>query len=710
MIDTSAPVFFVSPLNQRGAAKASLAAAMTPLSMGFVLPFLLFFLLPHCLALQLCTNSMAPVALKTPLPFCAYNGSSCCNSTDDAAIQKKFESMDISESACAAVMKSILCAKCDPYSASLFNTEPTLRTVPYLCNSTGLATSSVSKDSTQNFCSEVWMTCKDISMKKSPFAGLPVSSSKLTDIWQSETDFCKAFGGSSDDSTLCFNGNSVSFNKTVDSSTPKGVCLEKIANWSNYLNMVAHPDGSNRVFLANQAGKIWLATVPERGSGRTLEFDESNPFLDITDEVHFDTEFGVMGLAFHPNFTTNGRFFVSYNCDKVQSASCSGRCSCNSDVGCDPSKLGTDHGAQPCQFQTVVSEFTVNSSSTTPSTASTANPSEVRRIFTMGLPYTSHHGGQILFGPEDGYLYFMMGDGGNKGDPFNFAQNKKSLLGKIMRLDIDNIPSQTQISDLGLWGNYSIPKDNPYTVDSELQAEIWALGLRNPWRCSFDLERPSYFFCADVGQETYEEVDLIVKGGNYGWRVYEGPDIYHPPWAPGGNTSLGSINPIFPIMGYTHSDVNTNVGSASITGGYVYRSMTDPCLYGRYLYTDLYAVAMWAGTEIPENSGNYTATRMPMSCSKNSPIACDALPGNSLPSLGYIFSFGEDNEKDVFLLTSKGVYRVVAPSQCGYACPKENKTETGSPAAGSSSAGQIEKYLFGRLVMLFFAFLLCHIY
>lgn len=130
--------------------------------------------------------------------------------------------------------------------------------------------------------------------------------------------------------------------------------------------MAAHPDGSNRVFLSNQAGKIWLATVPEHGSGGTLEIDELNPFLDLTDQVHFDTIFGLMGLAFHPNFTTNGRFFVSYSCDKDQSASCSGRCSCNSDVGCEPSKLGSGLD-QPCRYQTVVSEFSANASSATPS-------------------------------------------------------------------------------------------------------------------------------------------------------------------------------------------------------------------------------------------------------------------------------------------------------------------------------------------------------
>lgn len=275
--------------------------------------------------------------------------------------------MHLKHVASHAVMLPLILQKCDPFSADLFNTEPTLRTVPYLCNSTSSASSTPSKDSTKDFCKEVWDACKDISIKNSPFAGLPVSSSKLTDIWQSETDFCRAFGGSSSDNTLCFNGNSASFNESIDSTTPKGLCLERIGNGS-YLNMAAHPDGSNRVFLSNQAGKIWLATVPEHGSGGTLELDESNPFLDLTDEVHYDTEFGLMGLAFHPNFATNGRFFVSYNCDKTESASCSGRCSCNSDVGCDPSKLGNDNGAQPCQYQTVVAEFTANGSSSTPST------------------------------------------------------------------------------------------------------------------------------------------------------------------------------------------------------------------------------------------------------------------------------------------------------------------------------------------------------
>ncbi|XP_068636539.1 HIPL1 protein [Aristolochia californica] len=643
----------------------------------------LFHFLVASSALPLCTDLRAPVRLNSSLAFCPYNGTVCCNPKEDLGLQKQFRNMNISDPACAALVKSILCATCDPFSAELFQAESQPRTVPLLCNSS------------DDYCSRVWNTCQNISIRSSPFApslqgsagGLVNSSSasKLTDLWQSSKDFCAAFAREAVNGSVCFEGKPVAIdNNTQTPAAPSGLCLEKIGNGS-YLDMAAHPDGTNRVFLSDQPGHIWLATVPDVGSGGTLTLTESDPFLDLTDEVHFDTEFGLMAIAFHPDFARNGRFFASFNCDKASSMSCSGRCSCNSDVGCDPSKLVADSGAEPCRYHSIVAEFTVNGTASTPSSASSANPTEVRRIFTMGLPFTGHHAGQILFGPDDGYLYFMMGDGGNRGDPYNFSQNKKSLLGKIMRLDVDNIPSAKQVTDLGLWGNYSIPRDNPYVEDKDLKPEIWSLGLRNPWRCSFDSVTPSYFFCADVGQEVYEEVNLISKGGNYGWRVYEGPSPYKTLQSPGGNTSSGSISPIFSIMGYTHSSLNTKEGSASITGGYMYRGSADPCMSGRYLYADLYGGAIWAGAETPENSGNFTSSRIPFRCAENSPISCGSTPGSPLPSLGYIFSFGQDNKKDVYILASTGVYRVVRPSRCNYTCSKETNASDGAQPSGGSA-------------------------
>nr|XP_043639570.1 HIPL1 protein-like [Erigeron canadensis] len=475
----------------------------------------------------------------------------------------------------------------------------------------------------------------------------------------------------SSQSKLSFN------NVTKDSNAtqpPKGICLEKIGN-STYVHMVPHPDGSNRVFVCNQKGKIWLAVVPEVGSSQSLMVDESDPYLDLSDQVKFATEMGLMSMAVHPNFTSNGRFFVAFNCDKFQQPGCEGRCSCNTHVGCDPAKLESLQESYPCQFHIVISEFTANgtTASSKLSWKGHANSVEVRRIFTMGLPFEAYHAGQIIFGPTDGYLYFMIGDASHDADLYNFAQNKNSLIGKILRLNVDIIPSVEEISKLGLWGNYSIPKDNPYTADKELEPEIWALGFSNPWRCSFDSEKPSRFVCGDCGKNRYEEIDIVKKGGNYGWRVYEGPYPTHPLNAPGGYTQPTSITPIFPVTGYNHDIVDASQGPASVSGGYFYRASTDPCLYGWYVYTDLYLYAIWAAIETTENNGNFTSFSVPFTCAHDSPMDCKFKPGaHGVPDLGYVLSLSEDNNKDVYLLTSSGVYRVAAPSRCGYQCSKEN--------------------------------------
>ncbi|XP_043692879.1 HIPL1 protein-like [Telopea speciosissima] len=656
----------------------------------------LMLLLGLSSSLPLCTDSTAPLTPKQPLTFCPYNGKVCCSSFKDFQLQRQFQSMNISDPACASIMKSILCANCDQFAAQLFETgsKPTRR-VPVLCNSTISACSTQSSSAANNFCGKVWDTCFNVSMNYSPVTpsledsyGEPSSStfSKLTDQWNSKSDFCEVHGGASGYDSVCFAGDPVSLNNNSTVIPPSGLCLEKVSNVT-YTHMVGHPDGSNRVFLTDQIGRIWLATVPKMGSGETLV---PTLFLDLSDKVYSDYLLGLMGIAFHPNFVQNGRFFVSFNCNKTKWGGCSGKCSCNSDVNCNPSNFTSTYGFPPCNYYSVISEFTANGTASAPSLATVGNPLEVRRIFSMGLPFENNHGGQILFGPSDGYLYLMMGDGGGYGDPYNFAQNKKSLLGKIMRFNVDEIPSATQINELGLWGNYSIPKDNAVYEDYELLPEIWALGLRNPWRCAFDPKRPSYFLCADDGEDTYEEVDLITKGGNYGWRVYEGPVPFNPSQSPGGNTSAYSINPIFPVMGYYHSSVNQNLnsrgapggdsGGAAIIGGYYYRSWTDPCMYGRYIYADFYGEAIWAGTENPENSGNFTSNLIPFGCAYDSPIQCSIIPGSPIPDLGYIYSVGEDNNKDVYIFTNSGTYRIVDPSRCNYICSNVNSAAVAGPS------------------------------
>ncbi|XP_076928967.1 HIPL1 protein-like [Bidens hawaiensis] len=476
---------------------------------------------------------------------------------------------------------------------------------------------------------------------------------------------------------LQLHSSSSSANVTNDRNTlqpPTGLCLEKLGN-SSYLCMVPHPDGSNRVFVCNQQGKIWLAVVPEVASSQPLTVDESDPpFLDLSDQVQFATEMGLTSIALHPNFTQNGRLFVVFNCDKFKQPGCEGRCSCNTDVGCDPSNVESIQESYPCQFHVVIAEFTANGTTRSSKVSWTghANSVEVRRIFTMGLPFEPYHAGQILFGPTDGYLYVMIGDASHVADPYNFAQNKKSLLGKILRLDVDIIPSEEEISRLGLWGNYSIPKDNPYANDKEFGPEIWALGFSNPWRCSFDSGRPSRFICGDVGKDQYEEINIIKKGGNYGWRVYEGPYLTHPSYAPGGYTQPTAITTIFPVTGYKHDNIDASKGPTSIVGGYFYRANADPCLNGWYIYTNLYSYDIWAAIETTETSENLTAFSVPFGCAHDSPMECGFKSGaNNVPDLGYVLSLSEDNNKDVYLLTSSGAYRVAAPSRCGYHCATE---------------------------------------
>ncbi|XP_026419481.1 HIPL1 protein-like [Papaver somniferum] len=598
----------------------------------------------------------APYAPKIPLGFCPNDESVCCDSNQDLEMKKVFQSMNISDPACGSLVKSIFCAKCNQFSADLFRNDSGTRMVPVLC--TFSETSTLSK--TSSFCSRVWNACKAEPILNSPFVSslqgrtevmVRSTPSKLTDICQSKSDFCRIFGGSSEDRLVCFNGSSASLHNTVNSRPPSGICLEQVTN-GRYFHMDAHPDGSNRVFLASQQGKIWLATVPKEGNGEEIVIDESNLFVDLTDIVHVNIVHGLMSIAFHPRFVRNGRFFASYICD----------------------------GENGLDVMEGVHEIR-------------GNPSEVIRIFTMGIAFKNAIASQILFGP-DGYLYLLTGDGETELSTYNLAQNKKSVLGKVLRFDVDKFSSAAELSKHSAWGNYSIPGDNPYIHEKESLPEIWALGFRHPWRCSFDSERSSYFLCGDSGKDQYEEVDIVMKGGNYGWPYFEGDFPFHSLNSSGGNTNMNSTNFISRVMGYDHSDANTNEGSSSIVGGFFYRSETDSCLYGKYIFLDLYRCAIWAGTENPENSGNFTSVKVPFSCAHNSPLQCKFEKTHPHLNLNYVFSMGSDNRKDIFLLTSKGVLRIAHPSRCNYKSSKEKFTTSQiprhSPLSGSGTGDQYE--------------------
>jgi glucose/arabinose dehydrogenase len=271
-------------------------------------------------------------------------------------------------------------------------------------------------------------------------------------------------------------------------------------------------DGSGRLFVVEKEGRIRIL------AGGVLA---QAPYLDIGAKVLAGGERGLLGLAFHPQYAGNGRFFVNYT--------------------------RTPDGA------TVVAEYGV---SVDPNVASATE----RRLLEIPQPYANHNGGMIAFGP-DGLLYIGMGDGGSSGDPQNRAQNKQELLGKILRIDVN---SGTP---------YGIPSDNPFAGGGG-RGEIFALGTRNPWRFSFD-RGSGKLYAGDVGQGNVEEIDVVTRGGNYGWRIMEGGSCYKP------KSGCKKTGLKLPVASYTHTK-----GRCSVTGGYVYRGSAVPALVGTYVYGD----------------------------------------------------------------------------------------------------------------------------
>lgn len=306
-------------------------------------------------------------------------------------------------------------------------------------------------------------------------------------------------------------------------------------------------DNSHRIFINEKAGQIRIYNQQTKSLLPTV-------FLDISARLttgSTNSERGLLGVAFHPDYSNNGFFYVHY------------------------SSNGTTCGAS--NGDTVISRFSVSAD------PNIADSTSEQCIFTTAQPFSNHNGGQISFGP-DGYLYIGLGDGGSANDPGNRGQDKTQFLGKILRIDINS------------GTNYSIPPDNPFVGDPNALDEIWAWGLRNPWRFSFDRETGDLFI-ADVGQNTWEEIDFqpasSTGGENYGWVCREGAHDFL-------NTrpNCPANNPVDPIIEYNH-----NFG-CSITGGSRYRGSLFPALTGYYLYGDFCDGTIWAATDA---SGSWTS-------------------------------------------------------------------------------------------------------
>lgn len=345
--------------------------------------------------------------------------------------------------------------------------------------------------------------------------------------------------------------------------------------------LVAHAgDGSGRLFVVEQGGIIRVIK-----DGAVL----TEPFLDVSELVspaarsNDYTERGLLGLAFYPNYAENGLFYVNY----------------------------TDRSGN-----TVVARYTVS-----PDNPNRADPESAAPLLYVPQPYSNHNGGHMAFGP-DGYLYISLGDGGSGGDPQGNGQNLGALLGKILRIDVN--------VDEG----YAVPPDNPFLNRSDARPEIWAWGLRNVWRFSFDRETGDLYL-ADVGQNRWEEINFQPAsspgGENYGWNAYEGAHVYS------GQPPASEV--VMPVLEYDHRN-----GWCSVTGGFVYRGESIPALQGYYLYGDWCTGTVWA---TQTDSGEAWQAAIVMESGRQ------------------ISSFGEDEAGELYLVDYEGAVLRLEPVTSG---------------------------------------------
>lgn len=312
--------------------------------------------------------------------------------------------------------------------------------------------------------------------------------------------------------------------------------------FSQPIDLQQPDDGTGRLFVAEKRGIIYVFD-------NDSAVDEQSVFLDIRDRVD-DSGFeeGLLGFAFHPDFITNGYLYVNYTTSEPEE-------------------------------RTVISRFEVGPN------AGEADPASEEEILSFEQPYDNHNGGQLAFGP-DGYLYIAVGDGGAGGDPHEHGQDRGTLLGTLLRIDVDNAEN----------GNsYAIPPNNPFAGNDEgYREEIFAYGLRNPWRFSFDADDGT-LWTGDVGQDRYEEINIIEAGGNYGWNIMEGNHCFDPP------DDCDRTGLEMPVWEYDHSQ-----GDVSVTGGFIYRGSELADLRGLYIYADFASGRIWAlditDTNNPDNT------------------------------------------------------------------------------------------------------------
>ncbi|XP_030413327.1 HHIP-like protein 2 isoform X1 [Gopherus evgoodei] len=558
-----------------------------------------------------CLDYGPPFQPPFHLEFCsAYETFGCCDQDKDNSIAAKYwEIMDYIDlqghELCGEYIKDILCQECSPYAAHLYdaeNPQTPLRNLPGLCF---------------DYCSEFHFNCRSA-------ITLLTNDKHIQECCErNKTRFCNLLN--IQDQDYCYPNvlKNTDLNSNLGSvvEDPKGclqLCLKEVANGlRNPVLMLHANDNTHRAFVAEQVGIIWVY-LPD---GSRLE----EPFLDIKKIVlaspWIGDERGFLGMAFHPKHKRNRKFYIYYSYMDKKKAE-----------------------------KIRISEFKVLASD-----VNKADPRSERSLLELEEPAANHNGGQLLFG-LDGCLYLFIGDGGKAGDPFGKfgnAQNKSTLLGKVLRIDVNGKSPDGK--------PYRIPPDNPFVSDPKALPEVYAYGVRNMWRCAVDRGDPvthkgrGRIFCGDVGQNRFEEVDIIVKGGNYGWRAKEGFECY--------DIKLcynSSLDDILPIFAYGHS-----VGK-SVTGGYVYRGCESPNLNGLYIFGDFMSGRLMALQE-DERENKWKKQDICIGSTK----AC-AFPGLISSYNKFIISFAEDEAGELYFMATSypsayaphgSIYKFVDPAR-----------------------------------------------
>jgi glucose/arabinose dehydrogenase len=343
-------------------------------------------------------------------------------------------------------------------------------------------------------------------------------------------------------------------------------------------------DGTGRLFVAEHRGIIKVLSNGQGSAAQAKEFNQSEVFLDIQDKVFFDgNELGLLGFAFHPDYENNGHFYVNYIADNP--------------------------------LRNVISSFTVS-----PTDPNKADPDSELIILEIVQPHPFHNGGQLVFGPDNGYLYIAVGDGGPPGGAGGRAQDVTNLFGTVLRIDVDNPQGSL---------NYGIPADNPFSGNNEgIREEIYAYGLRNVFRMSFDAVTGK-LWAGDVGEASREEIDIIQKGKNYGWPIMEGFSCFDPP---SNCDETGLEEPVF--------DYGRENGDRTIIGGFVYRGNDVPQLEGVYVYGDFVTSRIW-GLQFDE---------------VNNPINTELVDFDDF----CLVSFGIDENNELYVVCFDGnIYTIV---------------------------------------------------